>query len=143
MGNADETVFDLTNLFAHTTCNGPWPLGEGIDIYFAGGCSADGTFFYGEQCGGSTFGPFSHLSNHTYLGYGACEQPDMLCECNAYVETSEGGCWNIGTPPGSGARYFLQVNDPVCMATEEPMEMCEYIKADTVEFLRESGWDPI
>ena len=98
----------MAQFFTDTTCVGPVSLGEGIDIYFAGGCSEDGEFFYGEQCGGSTFGPFAEL------GYGVCEQPEEVCNCNACVSTSEGGCFTVGTPPGASEQYFMKVNEAVC-----------------------------
>ena len=114
--NADKQVLTLDTLFTDTTCNGPLPITEDIEVYIAGGCSADGTLFYGEQCGGSTFGPFKSLSDGTSLNLGLCDQPDKTCECNAYVQTKEPGCFTVGSPPGD-EQYFLKVNDPVCTSS--------------------------
>merc|ERR1719433_1056349 len=103
---ADQDSLDLASFFAQDTCvKAPLTAGDQtFTIAFVGGCSADGKFFYGEQCGGSTFGPFSALSDGTELGFGSCVQPDEDCTCNAYVQTDTAGCWNAGTPPGSAER---------------------------------------
>merc|ERR1719336_545249 len=108
---------------------------EIIDVYLAGGCSDDGDFFYGEQCGGSTYGPFSYLSDGTYMGLGACEQPGETCTCNGYVNTRTAGCFNVAAFEGSNERYFMRVNDPVCAAPEtaEPTETSDCTDCVTQE----------
>ena len=113
---ADIEALNTVDIF--TTTDQCYPLEVQTDdgpitVYLAGGCDPEGTFFYGEQCGGSQFGPFDHLSDGTELGLGVCDQPDQLCNCNAYVSTQEAGCYNVGTPPGA-ERYFMRVNEAVC-----------------------------
>merc|ERR1712178_612580 len=77
-----ESVFtDLSTTFVDgLSCAGPTTIAPGIDVYVAGGCTDDGEMYYGEQCGGSTFGPFSQLTNAdgtagAAIGYGVCAQP--------------------------------------------------------------------
>merc|ERR1712156_1045164 len=76
---------------------------------WAGGCSDDGTFFYGEKCGGSNFGPFQDTA------YGSCTQPDEYCSCIGTVETKEAGCYTVATPtvsedPTVQTAVFLKVD---------------------------------
>merc|ERR1719242_2597470 len=112
---AGELFTTTEDFFEESNCKGPVNLGEDLDIYFAGGCTEEGKFFYGEMCGGSTFGSFNELANGIYLGLDPCNQPEETCVCNAYVYTETAGCFNVGTPPdGSGNRWFMRVNDPVC-----------------------------
>ena len=103
---ADQEWFTMEQWFSDMTCVVE-PYGPYL-INFAGGCSEEGEFFYGEQCGGSTFGPF------TEFGFPPCDQPDETCSCNAYVKTSEAGCFTVGTPLGASQQFFLRVNDEVC-----------------------------
>ena len=129
---ADSKFFAMEDYFSDgNTCAGPLPVTETINIYLAGGCSAEGEFFYGEMCGGSEFGAFSFLSDGTELGYGPCVQPDETCMCNAYVSTSEAGCFTVGTPLGAPEQYFMKVNDPVCAVPEpEPTDTAEPTDTD-------------
>ena len=110
---ADSQFFTMESFFTGNTCKGPLNLDE-ISVYLGGGCSSDGTFFYGEMCGGSNYGAFKTLSDGTPLNLGVCDQPDNTCECNAYVQTKEPGCFTIGTPLNRAEQYFMKVNDPVC-----------------------------
>merc|ERR1719433_2536210 len=117
----------MAQFFTDTTCFGPVSLGEGIDIFFAGGCSEEGEFFYGEQCGGSTIGPFLEM------GLGVCTQPEEECNCNAYVSTKEGGCYTVGTPPGADEQFFMRVSEDVCVpkATMSPTNTCDVYTCDS------------
>merc|ERR1719499_1832350 len=94
---ADVDYLETAEFFGDTTCVGPVPLAI-YNIYFAGGCSDEGKFFYGELCGGSDFGPFSFLSDGTELGLGNCAQPSTTCDCLGYINTAQGGCYNAATP---------------------------------------------
>jgi len=139
-----ESVFtDLSTTFVDgLSCAGPTTIAPGIDVYVAGGCTDDGEMYYGEQCGGSTFGPFSQLTNAdgtagAAIGYGVCAQPAAKCNCNAVVKTKKAGCYNIGTPPcapGSDcSRYFLKVPKTVCKAptTPAPKDVdCKKVSSD-------------
>jgi hypothetical protein len=141
---ADKSFLKTSDWFAEKTClEKPLATENGdIMITFTGGCSAEGKFFYGEQCGGSQFGPFKKFADALGLDL-PCEQPKEKCECNAYVYTEEAGCFNVGTPPGATERYFMMVNDPVCKRktaettdapvkpTEDPKSCdCGYSKED-------------
>ena len=113
--NADSQFFSMDSFFKEgNTCSGPINVTKDLTVYLAGGCSADGTFFYGEMCGGSNFGAFKELSDGTPLNLGVCNQPETICECNAYVQTKTAGCFTVGTPLGAAEQYFMKVNDPVC-----------------------------
>ena len=111
---ADDQYFSMDALFTGKTCSGPVKVTDDLTVYVAGGCSLDGTFFYGEMCGGSNFGAFKELSDGTPLNLGVCNQPDTICKCNAYVQTQTAGCFTVGTPLGAAEQYFMKVNDPVC-----------------------------
>ena len=117
--NADSQYFTMESFFTDNTCKGPLKFSDEISVYLAGGCSSDGTFFYGEMCGGSNYGAFRKLSDGKQLNLGVCDQPDSLCECNAYVQTQEAGCFTIGTTLGAAGQYFMKVNDPVCSLSTE------------------------
>merc|ERR1719461_1308520 len=147
---ADKSFLKTSDWFAEKTClDKPLATENGdIMITFTGGCSAEGEFFYGEQCGGSEFGPFKKFADALGLDL-PCEQPKEKCECNAYVYTKEAGCFNVGTPPGAKERYFMMVNDPVCVRktvettdmpvkpTDDPKSCdCGYSKED-FEMLKE------
>jgi len=118
---SDATVLaPLTDLWPQTdNCFVFDPVGDRSFIYgtWAGGCSDDGTFFYGEKCGGSDFGDWAEAA------YGQCSQPEEYCHCIGTVETQAPGCFAIATiipPPGQQNAVFLQVDGCLLIPDPEP-----------------------
>jgi len=116
------------------------PVGDRSFIYgtWAGGCSDDGQFFYGEKCGGSDFGDWAEAA------YGQCSQPEELCSCIGYVETFEAGCFSIATiipPPGPVQdAVFLQVDG--CIIPEPDtteLNMATYIGVEEAYEMWKNG----
>ena len=115
----------LTELWPQTdNCFTFDPVGDRSFIYgtWAGGCSDDGTFFYGEKCGGSDFGDWAEAA------YGQCSQPEEYCHCIGTVETQTSGCFAIATiipPPGIQNAVFLQVDGCLLIEPEPTTEIKE------------------
>eukprot|EP00492_Amphilonche_elongata_P002173 TRINITY_DN2458_c0_g1_i1.p1 TRINITY_DN2458_c0_g1~~TRINITY_DN2458_c0_g1_i1.p1 ORF type:complete len:247 (-),score=36.00 TRINITY_DN2458_c0_g1_i1:109-849(-) len=123
-----EVLVSLTEAWpAYDNCFVLDPNGD-MSVYgtWAGGCSNDGEFFYGEKCGGSDFGPFAESA------YGACTQPEEYCSCIGTVETMTPGCFSIATiiPPAELQEegfvqnaVFLQVDGCITSQPTEPNSM--------------------
>jgi hypothetical protein len=57
------------------------------------GCKEDGSQFYGEKCGGSSF-----TAAPDDVTYGVCGKGTQTCGCKLYTTSSAPGCYAIASP---------------------------------------------
>merc|ERR1712242_374604 len=67
-------------------------------------------------------------------GFSACDQPDEICSCNAYVQTTGSGCFRVGSPPAGAdepqSLFFLQVEGCVEASTDDETSMDDETSTD-------------
>jgi len=106
-------------------CENAYPFGPEVAIApkLVSGCSADGTQFYGEKCGGSIFDDITDNGNNNEAAYGSCGPLDTECDCFTYLEASEPGCWVVAVPDTTKQ---VMVKAGGCVDATEPWKQQGY-----------------